>query len=218
MNLFRSTAQVIVTSSAGFESFGRDFFWFFAHVRNFDALQNCFNAVVHFSQRLADVAAVALVALSADGDAGSDEQRAVDGANHFEGRNRVGGAGQRVSAVGAVLRLQQASLGQALQNLGQSLGRNAVGIGDILRAARARGGVLGEMLHRHQRVVGLFGEFQHALVLIPVSKSRLKESEINPTFSVVIHSTADRGTRARACREMPENGFNGKYQELNGLW
>src|SRR5580700_8276028 len=118
-----------------FRLLGGSFFRFFAHVRNLDAFQHGFNALIHLAQRLADVAAVALIALPANRDAGGDEQRAIDGLNHFKSGNRVGRASQRVSAVGAVLRLQQASFSQALQNLRQSLGRNAVGVGDILGAA-----------------------------------------------------------------------------------
>ena len=112
------------------------FFRLFAHVRNLDPLQYRLDALVHLAQRFANVAAVALVAFAAHRDAGGDEQRTVDRLNDLEGRNRVRRARQRIAAVGAVLRLQQSSLGQTLQDLGQGLWRDAVGVSDVLRAAR----------------------------------------------------------------------------------
>src|SRR5947209_17685319 len=58
-------------------------FGLFAHVRNLYALQNRFDAFIHLAQRLANVAAVTLIALPADGHARGDKQRAVNGLNHF---------------------------------------------------------------------------------------------------------------------------------------
>src|ERR1700730_11264795 len=66
-------------------------FRFFPHVRNLDAFQHCFDALIHFAQRLTDVAAIALTALPANRNARCDEQRAVDGLNHFESGNCVRG-------------------------------------------------------------------------------------------------------------------------------
>src|SRR5579859_5182396 len=103
-------------------------------MRNLDALQNCFNTLVHLAQGFANVAAVALVALTSNRHAGSDKQRAIDCFNYLESRNRVRRARQRVAAIDAMLRLPQASLGQALQNLGQSFGRYAIGVGDVFGA------------------------------------------------------------------------------------
>src|ERR1700690_3120835 len=98
-------------------SLAASFFRLFPHVRNLDALQHGFNAFVHLAQRFANIAAISLVALSVDRDAGRDEQGDDHGLNHFESGNRMGGAGQRISTVGAVLRLQESGLSQALQNL-----------------------------------------------------------------------------------------------------
>src|SRR5580658_3951959 len=81
-------------------------FRFFPHVRNLDAFQNRFDALIHLAQRFADVATIALAALPANRNTGCDEQRAVDGLNYFESRDRVRGAGQPVTAVGTVLRMQ----------------------------------------------------------------------------------------------------------------
>src|ERR1022692_3054127 len=81
-------------------------FRFFPHVRNLDALQHGLDALVHLTERFADVAAVALTALPANGDARSNEQRAVDSLNHLEGRNRVRRARQSIATVRTVLRMQ----------------------------------------------------------------------------------------------------------------
>src|ERR1700687_4737932 len=54
-------------------SFSPRIFRFFPHMRDLDAPQHCFYALVHLAQRLAYVAPIGLVALSANGDAGGDE-------------------------------------------------------------------------------------------------------------------------------------------------
>jgi hypothetical protein len=128
-------------------------------MRDFDAPQYCFDAVIHLAQRFADVATITLAALPANGDTGRDEQRPVDGLNDLERRNRMRGARQPVTAVGAVLRMQQASLRQPLQNLGQRLWRNTEGIGNVFRAGAASSltSMVGQVLHGHQRVVRFLG-------------------------------------------------------------
>ena len=72
----------------------------------------------------------------------------------------VGIARQRVTTLDAVLRVQQARLRQALQDFSQSLRRNPVSFGDILRAETLRT-VLRQVLHGHQPVIGLLCELQH---------------------------------------------------------
>src|ERR1700730_14534763 len=54
-------------------SLGPAFFHFFPHMRNLDAPQDCFDALVHLAQGLANIAPIGLVALSANGDAGGDK-------------------------------------------------------------------------------------------------------------------------------------------------
>src|ERR1700675_1979711 len=54
-------------------SLGARIFRFFPHMRNLDAPQHCFYALVHLAQRLANIAAIGLVALSANGDTGGNE-------------------------------------------------------------------------------------------------------------------------------------------------
>ena len=57
--------------------------------------------------------------------------------------------------------MQQSGFGQPLQDFGQRLRRDAVGVSHIFCAAGSSVGVLGQMLHRHQRVIRLFGELEH---------------------------------------------------------
>src|ERR1700722_16833454 len=85
--------------------FAHDLFRFFPHVRYLDALEHRFDTVVHLAQRFANVAAVALIALSAHRHARRDKKRTVDGLNHLESRDRMRRPRQGVSAVDAVLRM-----------------------------------------------------------------------------------------------------------------
>src|ERR1017187_341298 len=137
----------------------RGCFRLFPHVRNLDALQHGFYALIHLAEGLADVATVALAALPANRDTGGNKQRSVDGLDHFKRRNRMGCARQPVPTVGAVMRVQQTSFGQSLQYLRQRLRRDAEGVGNILRAGAARTylGMIGQVFHGHERVIGLLG-------------------------------------------------------------
>src|SRR5271166_1600746 len=53
-------------------------FRLFFHLRDFDVFQNLFDALIHLAQRLADGAAIALIAFAPYRDARSNEQRAVN--------------------------------------------------------------------------------------------------------------------------------------------
>src|SRR5579863_8028144 len=154
----------------GFDSRASNRFWFFPHMRNLDPLQHRFDALIYFAQRFADVAPVALAALSANSDTRSNKQRTVDSLNHFESGNSVGRARQPVASIGTVLRMQQASFRQSLQNLRQGLGRDAERIRNILRAGAASSliRVVGQVLHGHQRVVRLLGQLEHARFKAPL--------------------------------------------------
>ena len=66
---------------------------------------------------------------------------------------------------------EQAGAGEGLQDLGQQGRRDVVGLGDILCTLRGggalgdggvRGGLLGQVLERHETVVGFFGQTQHS--------------------------------------------------------
>src|SRR5208283_1003291 len=88
-----------------------DGFRLFFHLRDLDVLQYLLDALVHFAERLANGAAVALATLAAHRHARRDEQRSIDGLDHFEGGNRSRVARQRVSTLDAMLRREQARLG-----------------------------------------------------------------------------------------------------------
>ena len=164
LNVPSSCRYEIVTRSAGFlvSAYDFDHFQFFLHLGNLDVLQHLLDAFIHFAQRLAHRAAVALAAFPAHRHARRNEQRAINRLDHLKRRNRFRLARQRVAAVDAMLRSQQTRLRQALQNLRQRFLRDAVSLGHILRAACALVGVLCQVLHRHQAVIGFFGQFQHA--------------------------------------------------------
>jgi hypothetical protein len=50
-----------------------------------------------------------------------------------------------------------------------------------------------------------------------IANLRLFQSEINPTFSVVIHSTTESGIGARPGRQRQELALDGKQPCLSGL-
>ena len=76
-------------------------------------------------------------------EAGSDEERPVDGVDHLEGRDLSRIPGERVAAVHAGMRAQEAHLGKPLKNLGQELGGDSVGVSNVLGAqGRASPGAL----------------------------------------------------------------------------
>ena len=62
------------------------------------------------------------------------KKRPIDGVNDFESRNLACLPGQCIAAVHPRMGPKQTGFGQPLQNLGQQLGRNSIGVGDILGA------------------------------------------------------------------------------------
>src|ERR1700761_5782234 len=93
------------------------------------------DAVIYFSQRFFDGAVAREVAGAVNGDAAGDEQRAVNGADDLEGGDGGGGAGQCVTTVGAGVGDEDAGTGEGLEDLGQELRRDVVGLGDVLGGA-----------------------------------------------------------------------------------
>ena len=149
-------------------------------ILNADALQHSGNGVVHPRQRLLDGAARGQIAALRALGAGGNEKRPVDGQNHLVGRNLARISGQRIAAVHAGMRAQQPGFGQLLQNLGQQLRRNPVGVGHILGAQRSRLRVLGQVLERHQPVIGFFGQLEHEY---PTSSVRIQYTTISVGIS-----------------------------------
>src|SRR5215472_9666730 len=104
----------------------------FDEIGDEDSAQEIFDAVVHFAQRLFDGAGAGEVAGSVDGDAARDEKRPVDRADDLEGGDLFCGLRQRVTTVGSGVRDEEAGLRERLQDLGEKLRRNVVGLGDVL--------------------------------------------------------------------------------------
>ena len=65
---------------------------------------------------------------------------------------------QRVAAVHSGMRTQKAHLGEPLQDLGQELCGDSVGVRNVLGAQGGRFRVLGQVLERHEPVIRFFGE------------------------------------------------------------
>ena len=92
------------------------------------------------------------VAGSVNGDAASDKEGAVDGADDFKRGDLAGGTGERIATVGAGMRDEQAGFGERLEDLGEKLWRDMVGVGDGFgRGCAADGG-------RHGGAQRLLGE------------------------------------------------------------
>src|SRR5271157_2380663 len=78
-------------------------FRLFLHLGNFDVPEHLLDALIYFSERLANRATIALPTFAANGHTRSNEQRSVNRLDHFESGNHFRIAGQRVSAVDAML-------------------------------------------------------------------------------------------------------------------
>jgi len=139
-----------------------------------DAGEKRGNAVVNFAQRFFDGAMAREVASSVNRNATGDEERAVDGADDFEGGDGGRGAREGVAAVGAGVGDEDAGAGEGLKNLGEELRRDVVGLGDIFCGAGAgevelgagflgEVSLLGEIFEGHEAVVRFFGEPEHGI-------------------------------------------------------
>src|ERR1700691_917498 len=139
----------------------RDFGAALSEVGDADAAEQTGDAVIHTRQRLFDGAAVGQVAGSVAGAAGGDKERPVNGVNDFEGGDFARALYQGIDTAHAGMGAQDADLRQPLQDLGEQLGRDVVGLGDVPGAEGGRVRVLGEIFERHEAVIGFFGEPEH---------------------------------------------------------
>jgi hypothetical protein len=133
------------------------------------------------------------VAGSVNGDATSDKERAVDGADDLEGGDLGGRPGERVTAIGSGVREEQTGASESLQNLGQQRRRNVVGLGDILGALggnAGHGGLLGEVLERHEAVIRFFGQTEHGVLLTLCGLLRQGAGLIRPYWSYLVYGWA----------------------------
>jgi hypothetical protein len=84
-----------------------------------DVAEQVFDGVVDLAQWFFDGAMACEVAGSVNGDATSDKERAVDGADDLEGGDLGGRPGERVTAIGSGVREEQTGASESLQNLGR---------------------------------------------------------------------------------------------------
>lgn len=106
------------------------------------------------TERLADIAAVALVAFGVIGEAVGKNDGSIDRPDRFERGDLVRIAGQAIAAPGALFGVKKALAGQFLEDFGEQGQRNVIGVGDVLSARGGAGS--GQVLQRDQRVIGLF--------------------------------------------------------------
>ena len=114
---------------------------------------------MHFSERLLDGAASRLVAFVVGKTSGEDD-RAVNGADDLENAEKMGIAGEFISAIGALDAGEKTSFRKLLQNLGEDRQGDMVGIADFLGAGGPLTGQ-SKMAEGNQAVVGFFGELKH---------------------------------------------------------
>ena len=112
----------------------------------------------------------------------------------------LGAARQAIAAARALVRRQQAAPRQPLQHLRHQLDGNVVLLGDLARARRRQIGARGEVLHRHQRVVGFLGESQHnrSFTRARVAASRRRTSGPSSTRVPTRHRLSRRTRLAHA--------------------
>jgi primosomal protein N'' len=127
------------------------------HVGDRQLAEHLLNALADLPQRLANSAAVRLVACTV-AEARCHKQRPINRDDHFERRNFVRTARKRIAAARAVHAFQQAGPHQPLQDLGQRFLRNAISIGKILGATRSFGRKLSQVPHGDEPVIGLLGQ------------------------------------------------------------
>ena len=124
-----------------------------------DALQNSGNGLVDARQRFLDGAAGGELAGLCAFCTGGDEQRPVDGMDDLEGRDLARVACQSITAVHPGVGAQKPHFGEPLQDLGQQLRGNPIGVGHVLGAVRRGLWVLGKILESHQPIIRFLGEF-----------------------------------------------------------
>src|SRR5438034_890612 len=111
---------------------------------------------MYFLERIANNALIGVATIAMLGEAGREKNRPIDGANHFQGGDVAGLAGQPVAAISPMLGSQKSVLDQLLQDLRKQGQRDAVHLGDFFGAG-AFGAMDDEVLEGDEPVVGLLG-------------------------------------------------------------
>src|SRR2546427_7725481 len=90
-------------------------------------------------------------------------------------------ARQHVPALGAILTGDQAAFGQTLQDLREEFLRNPELLGDPLGTDSTELVVDGDIMNRHQAVIGALGKAEHRLLTLVPVKSLVKARSLLPT-------------------------------------
>src|SRR5687767_14235859 len=123
-----------------------------------------------------------------------DVDRPLQRADHLAHRDLHGAAGQRIAALWTVLALDQPLLGEALEDLRHELGRDGELLGDSLGAHRADGVVNGDIMNRHQPVIGALGESKHVLTVLALPTKSIPDAFDRRLFR------SDSPTHPRRCQ------------------
>lgn len=124
---------------------------------------------MYLPQRLSNNAPLRVAALTMFGEAGGQNDRSINLANHFKRVNRLGRPRQPISAIRTLLASQQSGPNQLLQDLGEKRQRNPIALRNLFRASRTVPFALSsphrQVLDGNQAVVGFLGQLEHDLRL-----------------------------------------------------
>src|SRR5262249_42994493 len=123
-----------------------------------------------------------------------DADRPLERAYHFAHRDVAGVARQGVASLGPVLADDEPALGEALEDLREQLGRYPALLRDPLGAGSSKAVVRGDVVDRHQPVIGALGKGEHRLYpsspAEPLNKAKVTLSptvSIGDSFSRILH-------------------------------
>src|SRR5688500_5341137 len=104
--------------------------------------------------------------------AAHDVDRPFEGPDHLAHRDVVRPPGQHVTALGTVLAHDQPFFRETLEDLGHDLRRNVRLLRDPLGPDRPEVVVDGDIMNRHQPVVGALGKAEHLFAFVLVSPAQ----------------------------------------------
>src|SRR5437867_4445655 len=104
-------------------------------------------------------------------EAAHDADRPLECPHHLTDRDVAGAPGQDVSALGAVLADDEPPLREPLEDLGEQLGRDPELLRDPLGADGPEVVVRGDVVDRHQPVVGALGKAEHSCLALVSERS-----------------------------------------------
>src|SRR5580765_6867762 len=125
------------------------------------AIEHHADARLNLLHRAPQIAARELRAVILFRHAAHDSERPLEGPDHLPDRDISRFPRQYVATLGTVMARDEPLLRQALEDLGQALGRNVKLLGDALGAHHPFIAMGRDEVHRHQSVVGPLGESEH---------------------------------------------------------